>query len=457
MNAKLAKKGAHRSGKIPVKLAQAIKLHEEGMLARAAIIYASILKEDPLHFDALHCMGILLFQKNETKTSIEFINKALVINPSYAPAHFNLGIALQKLNQQDQAVVSFDQALVLNPSYAEAHFKRGVALLELKRLDEAITSFNQAIISKPNYQQAYFGLGNALKALKKPIEAIDCFNHAVALKPNDPENYFGLGNVYYGMLTNAKIHSDPSLMAKIKSLAILNYELALKYNTQKKQIAEFDLSVLNGAQSLVTAPAEYVEALFDEYAAKFESHLVQDLQYTAPETLYQEIQNFISSDLDILDLGCGTGLMGKLLRPHAKKLIGLDLSTEMLKHAKSKNMYDDLIHSELNIFLKSNHAYFDLIVATDVLIYVGELEETFLNIKKALKLGAHFCFTVEEGEGDNFHLGSTARFSHSMNYCLDQAKKYGFTVAHIKKDILRFQDGTPVNGLFFCMKNNWTR
>jgi predicted TPR repeat methyltransferase len=123
----------------------------------------------------------------------------------------------------------------------------------------------------------------------------------------------------------------------------------------------------------------------------------------------------------------------------------------MLQQAKSKNIYDDLIHSELTTFLQSNHAHYDLIVATDVLIYLGDLEDTFLNIKKALKPSAHFCFTVEESESDNFYLESTARFSHSMNYCLELSKKYGFTVLSIKKDILRFQDGIPVNGLFFCI------
>ena len=446
--------GSHLGfSKLQAKLVQATKRHQKGELTQAALIYKAILKEDPLHFDALHCMAILLFKKNEVHASVDLFRKALSINPDFADAHFNLGVALQNLRRPLEAITSFDRAIDLKADYALAYYKRGIALLELKRLDDAIASFNQAITNKVNYAEAYSGRGNALKGLNKPIEAIESFDQAILLNPNDPENYFNLGHLYYSMLNNKNIKSDLPLMATIKSLAILNYELAIKKHSRRKEIAEFDLSILKGTQTPARAPKEYVSALFDEYAANFDSHLLHKLQYKTPEILYKEIENFISNDLDILDIGCGTGLMGALLKPHAKKLIGLDLSSEMLKQANAKGIYDELIQSELNEHLKSNQAYFDLVVAADVLIYVGELEQTFLHVKKSLKESAYFCFTVEESVVGDYFLSSKARYTHSLNYCVDLAKKYDFTIKSIKKDILRLEDSIPVMGLFFCIEN----
>lgn len=399
-------------------------------------------------------MGILLFQKNEVNASVELFQKALNVNPNFADAHFNHGIALQNLRRPLDAITSFDRAITLKVNYAQAYYKRGIALSELKRLDEAVTSFDQAITNKLNYVEAYSSRGNALKGLKKPIEAIDSFDQAILLNPDDPENYFNLGHLYYGMLSNKNIKSDVTLMMKIKSLAIYNYELAVKKQSRYKEIAEFDLAVLKGTQIPAKAPEKYISALFDEYAFNFDAHLIQGLQYKGAEILCQEIKNLISYDLDILDIGCGTGLMGALLKPHSKTLIGLDLSSEMLKQANAKGIYDKLIQSELNDYLKSNHTHFDLIVASDVLIYVGELDDTFLYVKKSLRKGAYFCFTVEESADGDYCLSSKARYAHSLNYCEDLTKKYDFTVKSIKKAILRLEDGMPVSGLFLCIKNN---
>jgi predicted TPR repeat methyltransferase len=64
--------------------------------------------------------------------------------------------------------------------------------------------------------------------------------------------------------------------------------------------------------------------------------------------------------LDILDLGCGTGLVRSLLRPLARTLTGVDISSNMLKIARQRRVYDKLVCNELIAFLKMHAKTFDL-------------------------------------------------------------------------------------------------
>jgi predicted TPR repeat methyltransferase len=84
------------------------------------------------------------------------------------------------------------------------------------------------------------------------------------------------------------------------------------------------------------APDAYVQEIFDDLADSFDSHLVDNLDYRAPGLVVEALSKLLpeqNADLDILDAGCGTGLCGLLLRPYARNLVGVDLSSKMLKKA----------------------------------------------------------------------------------------------------------------------------
>jgi len=78
---------------------------------------------------------------------------------------------------------------------------------------------------------------------------------------------------------------------------------------------------------------------------------------------------------DILDLGCGTGLNAPLWAQACKSLVGLDLSAAMLRCAAARGGYTELLCGDLDALLPNmDPRRFDLVLATDTLIYYGELQ-----------------------------------------------------------------------------------
>ena len=90
--------------------------------------------------------------------------------------------------------------------------------------------------------------------------------------------------------------------------------------------------------------------------------------------------SFMNKTLDILDLGCGTGGAGAWLKDYARSLTGVDLSENMIALARKKLLYQDLHVQSLNEYLQTSVKKFDLVVASDVLSYVGALESTFQQV-----------------------------------------------------------------------------
>jgi len=119
---------------------EGVALHQQGKLIDAQRIYGEVLQQQPNHFDALHMLGVIAAQTQQTELGVELFKKAIGLNAKVAAAHGNLGIAMQSLRRHADAVASYDRAIALKPDYVDAHYNRGVALRDLNRPDEALAS-----------------------------------------------------------------------------------------------------------------------------------------------------------------------------------------------------------------------------------------------------------------------------------------------------------------------------
>ena len=117
----------NQEARLSALLAKGLDLHQGNDLFSAREAYAAILKEVPLHFDALHLMGVAYAQGGDFSRAVYFLSKAGVMKKNHAVAHNNLGSALAELSDWSAAVSSYDQALKIDPDYATAYFNRGVA------------------------------------------------------------------------------------------------------------------------------------------------------------------------------------------------------------------------------------------------------------------------------------------------------------------------------------------
>jgi predicted TPR repeat methyltransferase len=155
---------------------------------------------------------------------------------------------------------------------------------------------------------------------------------------------------------------------------------------------------------------DYVASLFDDYAPRFEKALVEDLHYVAPHLLYEAVQPVTGA---VLDLGCGTGLMGEWLAPHTSSLIGVDLSSDMVALAREKKLYNALYVGELVQFMQTQTlASFDLVIAADVFVYLGDLQAAFQESARVLPVGGLLAFTAQACD-EGFCLGDDWRYAHS--------------------------------------------
>lgn len=383
---------------------RALHLHRAGRLDEAAAIYRSILKAVPDQADALQLLGAVEGQQGRHAQAVELLRRAVESAPDNAAAHNNLGNALAQLQRHAEALTCFDRSLALKPDNPKALRNRGNALRKLNRLPEALRDIDRVLELVPGALEATVDRGELMVALGHHEEAIACFRHALA------------GG---------------------KDTAALRFVLASL-----------------GADAMPDqAPADYVKGLFDQYAGKFDQHLVDVLGYRTPPLLVDALRPVLPhAPGDIVDLGCGTGLCGPLLRPLARRLVGVDLSDGMLERARTTGHYDALEAGELVAWLRATPERFDLAFACDVLIYLGDLAPVFAAVHAALRPGGLLAFSVERSDEAEVVLRPTRRYAHSQAYLERLAAAQGFVPLSIAGSVLRQDGDRPVDGWLVVLR-----
>ena len=195
----------------------------------------------------------------------------------------------------------------------------------------------------------------------------------------------------------------------------------------------------------------YVTTLFDSYAARFDEHLDQ-LQYRVPERLRTLVGDHHSKkhSLKLLDLGCGTGRCGPLFRDVANHVTGVDLSARMLDIARDNGAYDQLLRDDVSSAL-SSHKNLDLILAADVFIYVGALDDVFALAARALAPGGVFAFSVESIDEPDYVLRPSGRYGHASDYISRLGRESGFERIVFEPHTVR-REQAPVEGHLWLLR-----
>jgi predicted TPR repeat methyltransferase len=224
--------------------------------------------------------------------------------------------------------------------------------------------------------------------------------------------------------------------------AVAAWEAALRADPADALGAALKRDLIRAVPVAEAMPAAFVEALFDQYAPGFESALVDKLDYRAPDLLTAALP---ARHFDrVMDLGCGTGLAGLLLRPLAGRLDGIDISAGMLAQAAAKGVYDRLVKADLAT-LEIGADRYDLIVAADVFVYLGALERIVGWCAGSLAEGGTLAFTVEAGD-EPLTLRESRRFAHSRAYLLGVLADAGFGQVSIDEADLRMDRGAAIRG-----------
>jgi predicted TPR repeat methyltransferase len=209
-----------------------------------------------------------------------------------------------------------------------------------------------------------------------------------------------------------------------------------------------------GAEPLADMPQGYVRALFDQYAPKFESALVDDLGYRGPALLFKAVlaaraavrkPAFFSR---AIDLGCGTGLAAAAFVRNVDHFTGIDLSPRMIEKARATSLYAELeVDDLLQGLRRKPDASAELVLAADAMVYIADLGPVLAEAKRVLVPGGIFAFTTETHDGEGVILGEGLRYAHAADYVRASVEAAGLNLSQLEDRSARNEDNMPVPGL----------
>lgn len=227
--------------------------------------------------------------------------------------------------------------------------------------------------------------------------------------------------------------------------------------------ATLKLALIGGADTPQQPPSRYVEALFDDYADRFETSLLHKLDYSVPRDLAGLLTGTVGERRFALavDLGCGTGLMGMEIADRVERLEGFDLSANMLAKAAEKGVYHHLAQADLSRQATDSGLFggnlaegrADLIVAADVMMYLGNLQAVFDLVAALATKDAILAFSVEDGAGEaGYALAPSLRYRHDETYVRALIARHGFQTLQTRRQTIRMDGGKPVAGILFIAR-----
>ncbi|MBE2295117.1 MAG: tetratricopeptide repeat protein [Phycisphaerales bacterium] len=436
---------------------QALMRHRTGDLVQAQVFYQRVLDVQPEHPEALNFLGILMQQRGQSVQAEQLIRRAIRAVPSYAAAYTNLGNILMVRRRYEDAIAAYRQATLCKMDEIDAWVNMGAVLRGLGRLPEALEAYRQASKSNPTNAEIHHRLGLVLAELEQLAEAITAQEAALRCDAGHEEAIKQLGSLLHrvGRDEDARValgNTVFQLGEDPMALRLLQYWLQLMPDDP---IAQHRLAAWFGQEEETPARASdaYVTYLFDRYAEGFDRHLRQELSYQAPEVIANQIAEIVgapAADLDVLDAGCGTGLCAPLLRPYARRLVGVDLSPRMLDKARERGGYDELLTAELTAYLETHSQSYDLIVLADTLVYFGALEAVFAAAATSLRAGGWLAFTVEaatkESPPSGFRINQSGRYCHTAEYLQQTLTQVGMEIRSMTTATLRQECDQPMTG-----------
>lgn len=384
-------------------IAEAAQEIEARRFPAAEKIYRKIIKEDPRHPDGYYLLGSLLAERGELKAAEKYLKIASELLPNSPYIWNNLGNLRFLAGDDEGAISAWSNALKFKPDLSEAWCNMGLIHMRHENFDEAENCMRKAVASK-DLAQAWCVLANLAEKRGNTEDAILICRKVLGFQPG--------------------YHS-----------------------------ATFMLSRLEG-RPMEAPPRQTIKNMFDRHAKQFESHLTGKLAYSIPDDIDEAIRRH--ADMQrfgrAVDLGCGTGLMGLRLAKRVDELVGVDLSSKMLAEAKEKNIYKRLAEADLIEFLAAEAKPFDLFLAADVMVYIGELKNLFVAAFNKASENAIFVFSTEKADGETgWELRNTGRYAHTKEFVRQSAESAGWSVLNCEDVIVRLESGNPVAGHIFLL------
>ena len=417
----------------------ALRKHLDGDWVAAEALYRESILEDPSEAQAKHYLGFLLQQTDRLPEAFEHLTAAIALDDSHAEWHFNLGIVLSRQGRVTAAIEAFSRAIAIDPDKYFYWTNLGASFELNQEWIRAEHCYKVAAKIDPNCPDAFYLLSALCLKLERFPDARH-FNYCgIIAEPADSKPKIVLGQAYY------------SVGRVDDAIALFETWLAAEPDNP---VATHLLAAYRGQHTPDQCDSRYIEVTFDAFANSFEKTLGR-LKYCGPQLVgdYLSTMNISACSLKVLDLGCGTGLVGEVVESYADVLEGVDLSQAMLGGAAAKQLYHHLHKSDITNFLVASRAEYDLITCMDTFIYFGRLDKVFPLIFQELKANGMLIFSTEklvEANEAGYQLNVSGRYSHHHDYLTTLLDNTGFKIAKICDVTIRIESGCPIQGQFVC-------
>ena len=386
--------------------------------------------------------GVAHFERGAYEAAHAAFSQALALAPGRASVLLNLGVTAVRLHRHAEAAPLLEQALAADATLGDGWAALGVAQMELGQWQQARPSLENAVRHGAGSASTHLRLGQCLVREGRAEEALAAFETSLALDADLAEAWTQLGHLRRDL-------QQPDEAARC-------YRSALARGGDA-ELHRYYLAALEPGGPVPNAPRHYVQGLFNQYADEFEGHLVGQLRYQGHRVLVEQLPAECPAQFaQVLDLGCGTGLCGAHVRPRAQALWGLDLSPAMLQQARERGIYDQLVEADVVEFLQRDGRAWDLVLAADVFIYVGPLDDVFAALASRVAAAGWLAFTIEEaadgGATDAPQLLPSLRYAHSLAYVQALAMRHGFRSVKAHRAPLRWDQQTPVLGQYLYLQ-----
>ncbi|WP_159728065.1 methyltransferase domain-containing protein [Methylosinus sp. Ce-a6] len=412
----------------------------DGRKADALACFIASIERDPSRIQVWLTVASLCNDIGETATAEHAYRAALDLDPASPEAATGLGLICLESRRYDEAVALLRAAMergAATPAIAACY---GQTLYLIGHFAEARAAFERAAEGLPDKAPIIRKYALALcveTALREtPEQAFAAYRRAAGPHAESEER---IGRFVFHALCGFG-HKE----------AATRFGEALLRATPEDTIIPFHLDALRGRQP-ERASRAYIADCFDKFAPHFDRHVVETLDYRLPDTLRPLLAATGRSFPRILDLGCGTGLAATMLASFGAELVGLDLSPKMLEKAHERQIYARLIEQDAEEFLAAAGERFDLIVALDMLIYLGDFSALFEGVASRLAPDGVFAFSFEAGVGADYTLAPSGRFAHDPAYVARRWEK-DFVPLAFEATTIRIEANRPVDGRLVLLR-----
>lgn len=415
-------------------------LISSGKLSEAAERLNGALKSSPRD-PRVYLLGSRLAEAaGNHKGAQDTMRKAVELGPDWAPGVTELAFLLARQNQFKDALEFAQKAVRLDGDNPEVLSRVIDVAHRAQNFELGLAWLRRAAKVDPSSVLIKRLIARDLRLTGDLAGAMAAYGELIAADPADTEAR--LGRIQTALASGDKAQAAQDGDALVAILP-------------GSDEAAYWRDVARGATP-PRQPASLVRAMYDGFADVYDQHLVADLKYQLPRTVSRLVaERYPTLALNVLDLGCGTGLLGASLGRINGALVGVDISPRMIDQAMRHKVYDKFHNVDLLEALEATpESLYDLIAALDVFIYAGDMGRAIPDAHRILKPGGHFifsCETAQEGEA-NLVLRPTQRYAHKRSHIEALCQAAGFAEVKVEPQTLRYENGQPVEGFLVIAK-----